>query len=199
MYLHDAPHRVSVGELDEMEKAHADVFNVLLQVLDDGHLTDGQGRRVDFKNTVIIMTSNLGSGGPELEVLEAMRGFFKPEFINRIDEIVVFESLTIDDLVKIVRLQLNDVATRLKERNLTLVVDDEAVRLLAERGYDPDFGARPLKRVIQRDVVDAIANRLLEGLFRDGDVIVVRKGEADTLLVDRGEPSQGSPSTAAPA
>ncbi|HMS25465.1 MAG TPA: ATP-dependent chaperone ClpB [Acidimicrobiia bacterium] len=173
--------------LDEIEKAHNDVFNVLLQVLDDGRLTDGQGRTVDFSNTVIIMTSNLGAGGTELEVMESVRKYFKPEFVNRIDEIVVFDSLSIDDLVRIVRLQLRDVTARLKERKLTLVVDDDAARLLAERGYDPDFGARPLKRVIQRDVVDEVASKLLEGVFRDGDVIVVRKGESDTLTIERGE------------
>ncbi|MFN8016306.1 MAG: ATP-dependent chaperone ClpB [Acidimicrobiia bacterium] len=171
--------------LDEIEKAHIDVFNVLLQVLDDGRLTDGQGRTVNFSNTVIIMTSNLGSGGSELQVMEAVRHHFKPEFINRVDEIVVFESLTIDNLVNIVRLQLRDVTARLKDKRLTLVVDDDAVRLLAEKGYDPDFGARPLKRVIQREVVDAIATKLLEGVFREGDVIVVRKGESDSLIVDR--------------
>lgn len=173
--------------LDEMEKAHGDVFNVLLQVLDDGHLTDGQGRRVDFKNTVIIMTSNLGAGAGELQTLDAVRSFFKPEFINRIDDIVVFEPLSIEDLVKIVRLQLRDVTARLKDRNLTLVIDDDAVRLLAEKGYDPDFGARPLKRVIQRDVVDIIANKLLEGVFREGDVIIIHKGEGDAITVDRAD------------
>lgn len=177
----------SVILLDEMEKAHSDVFNVLLQLLDDGRLTDGQGRTVDFSNTVIIMTSNLGSGGNELQVMEAVRSYFKPEFINRIDEIVVFNALSMDDLTQIVRLQLNDVAARLKDRKLTLVVEDDAARLLAERGYDPDFGARPLKRVIQKDVVDQIATKLLEGVFREGDVVIVHKGEGDTLFVERGK------------
>ncbi|HQZ14580.1 MAG TPA: ATP-dependent chaperone ClpB [Acidimicrobiia bacterium] len=181
----------SVILLDEAEKAHADVFNILLQVLDDGRLTDGQGRTVDFSNSVIIMTSNLGAGGNELQVLDAVRTTFKPEFVNRIDEIVVFSSLAIDDLVKIVRLQLNDVSARLKDKKLTMVVDDGAVRLLAERGYDPDFGARPLKRVIQKDVVDAIATNLLNGTFREGDVILVGKGEMDTLKIERGESKEG--------
>jgi ATP-dependent Clp protease ATP-binding subunit ClpB len=177
----------SVILLDEMEKAHSDVFNVLLQVLDDGRLTDGQGRTVDFTNTVIVMTSNLGAGGNELQVMEAVRTHFKPEFINRVDEMVVFESLTLDNLVEIVKLQLEDVTKRLKSRQLTLVVDDEAARLLAEKGYDPDFGARPLKRVLQRDLVDEIAKKLLEGTFREGDVIVVTKGEGDILHIERSD------------
>lgn len=176
----------SVILLDEIEKAHADVFNVLLQVLDDGRLTDGQGRVVDFTNTVIIMTSNLGAGSNELAVLDAVRGYFKPEFINRIDEMVVFSQLSLDDLSKIVLLQLEDVSQRLREKNLTLVVDQDASRLLAEKGYDPDFGARPLKRVIQHDVTDVIANKLLEGLFREGDVINVHRGEGPTLIIERG-------------
>ena len=173
--------------LDEMEKAHIDVFNVLLQVLDEGRLTDGQGRTVDFTNTVIIMTSNLGAGGDELQVINAVRSHFKPEFVNRIDEMVIFAPLSIDDLTAIVKLQLNDVAERLKERKLTLIVEDPAIRLLAERGYDPDFGARPLKRVIQRDVVDAVANEILSGKFREGDVIVIRKDDGDHLSIERSD------------
>lgn len=179
----------SVILLDEIEKAHIDVFNVLLQVLDDGRLTDGQGRTVDFANTVVIMTSNLGAGGNELQVLESVRAHFKPEFINRIDEIVVFSALTLNDLIQIVRLQLNDVTSRLKDKRLTLVVEEDAVRLIAERGYDPDFGARPLKRVLQKDLVDEIAIKLLDGSFREGDVIVVRKDQSDTLIIERGEPN----------
>lgn len=179
----------SVILLDEIEKAHSDVFNVLLQVFDDGRLTDGQGRVVDFANTVIIMTSNLGAGSNELATLDAVRGYFKPEFINRIDEMVVFDQLSVDDLSKIVLLQLEDVSQRLREKNLTLVVDQEASRLLAEKGYDPDFGARPLKRVIQHEVTDVVASKMLEGLFRDGDVINVRRGEGATLIIERGAES----------
>jgi ATP-dependent Clp protease ATP-binding subunit ClpB len=176
--------------LDEIEKAHNDVFNVLLQVLDDGRLTDGQGRTVNFTNTVVIMTSNLGAGGNELQVLDTVHSFFKPEFINRVDEIVVFTQLSIDDLTHIVRLQLHDVSERLKDRKLTLIVEEDAIRLLAEKGYDPDFGARPLKRVIQKELVDVVALKLLEGDFREGDVIVVRKATGDTLAVERGDKSQ---------
>lgn len=174
--------------LDEMEKAHSDVFNILLQLLDDGRLTDGHGRTVDFSNTVIIMTSNLGTGGTELQVLDAVHSFFKPEFVNRIDDIVVFSALNIDDLTHIVRIQLRGVTARLRDRKMTLVVEDDAVRLLAEKGYDPDFGARPLKRVIQHDLIDEIAKRLLEGNLREGDVIVVRKGDGDVLKIERGDP-----------
>ena len=176
----------SVLLLDEVEKAHSDIFNVLLQVLDDGRLTDGQGRVVNFTNTVIIMTSNLGAGGNELEVMDRVHKHFKPEFINRIDEMIVFKPLTIEDLSKIVLLQLEDVATRLRAQHLTLIVEQDASHLLATKGYDPDFGARPLKRVIQHDVVDEIAKGLLEGSFREGDVISVKKGEGDTLIIERG-------------
>jgi ATP-dependent Clp protease ATP-binding subunit ClpB len=132
------------------------------------------------------MTSNLGAGQNELGVMETVRQYFKPEFINRVDEMIVFNPLSIEDLSKIVLLQLDDVAKRLKEKNLTLIVDQEASRLLATKGYDPDFGARPLKRVIQHDVVDEVAKKILEGLFREGDVILVQKGEGDTLIIERG-------------
>ncbi|HTX00128.1 MAG TPA: AAA family ATPase, partial [Acidimicrobiales bacterium] len=150
--------------LDEIEKAHSDVFNVLLQVLDDGRLTDGQGRTVDFTNTVLIMTSNLQ--GEPIQ-------YFKPEFVNRIDEIVRFRALQREDISKIVDIQLRSLADRLEERRLGLEVSPVARQLLADRGYDPAFGARPLKRVIQRDLGDALALALLEGRFHDGDTVVV--------------------------
>jgi ATP-dependent Clp protease ATP-binding subunit ClpB len=154
----------SVVLLDEIEKAHPDVFNVLLQVLDDGRLTDGQGRTVDFTNTVLIMTSNL-PGDP--------RDFFKPEFINRIDEIVTFRQLTQDDLNQIVDIQLRHLRDRLAERRISLEVTDAAKAMLAELGYDPAFGARPLKRVIQRNVADPLAMLVLEGKLSEGGDVTV--------------------------
>jgi ATP-dependent Clp protease ATP-binding subunit ClpB len=159
--------------LDEIEKAHPDVFNVLLQIMDDGRLTDGQGRTVDFKNTVLIMTSNLGGGADEATVLAAMRSHFKPEFLNRIDEIVVFHRLDERHIEQIVGLQVAKLEERLAERNLKLSLADAARAHIARVGYDPDFGARPLKRVLQREVADPIALKLLSGEFRDGDTIVV--------------------------
>jgi ATP-dependent Clp protease ATP-binding subunit ClpB len=159
--------------LDEIEKAHADVFNVLLQVLDDGRLTDGQGRTVDFTNTVLIMTSNL-PGDP--------RDFFKPEFINRIDEIVRFRELTREDLASIVDIQLHHLRDRLAERRITLTVTDAAKALLAADGYDPAYGARPLKRVIQRQVADRLAMALLEGEITEGTEVTV-DAEGDELVV----------------
>jgi ATP-dependent Clp protease ATP-binding subunit ClpB len=159
--------------LDEIEKAHPDVFNVLLQLLDDGRLTDGQGRTVDFTNTVLIMTSNL-PGDP--------REFFKPEFINRIDEIVQFRPLTREDLSHIVEIQLRHLRDRLAERRISLVVTDAAKEALAEKGYDAAFGARPLKRVIQREVADPLAIAVLEGTFGDGDTVTVDAKEGEISL-----------------
>jgi ATP-dependent Clp protease ATP-binding subunit ClpB len=150
--------------LDEIEKAHPDVFNILLQVLEDGRLTDGQGRTVDFTNAVLIMTSNL-PGDPA--------AFFKPEFINRIDDIVRFRPLTEDDLAVIVGIQLGRLRTRLAERRLSLEVTEEAEKVLAHRGYDPDFGARPLRRVIQREVEDQLALAILDGQYPEGSTVVV--------------------------
>ena len=150
--------------LDEIEKAHTDVFNILLQVLEDGRLTDGQGRTVDFTNAVLIMTSNL-PGDPG--------DFFKPEFINRIDEIVRFRPLTEDDLAVIVGIQLGRLRARMAERRLTLEVTDKAEHWLAAKGYDPDFGARPLRRVIQRQVEDPLALALLEGRYPEGSTVTV--------------------------
>ncbi len=152
--------------LDEIEKAHAEVFDVLLQVLDDGRLTDGQGRTVDFRNAVLIMTSNIRSA-------EAMREHFRPEFLNRIDEIVVFDALSRDELAEIVELQLERLRTRLAERGLTLELTDAAKAALAEAGWDPAYGARPLKRAVQRLLENPLALRLLEGDFGDGDTIRV--------------------------
>ncbi len=160
--------------LDELEKAHPDVFNVLLQVLEDGRLTDGQGRTVDFTNVVLIMTSNL-PGDPT--------GFFKPEFVNRIDEIVRFHPLSEADLERIVTIQLERLRTRLAERRIDLEVTPAAEAWLAHAGYDPDFGARPLRRVIQRQVEDALALALLEGRYAEGTTVTV--DEADGAIVLR--------------
>jgi ATP-dependent Clp protease ATP-binding subunit ClpB len=159
--------------LDEIEKAHPDVFNILLQLMDDGRLTDGQGRTVDFTNAVVIMTSNLGSGGDESQVLAAVRNHFKPEFLNRVDEIVVFHRLTEADIARIVDIQIGQLADRLVARGLRLELTDDARAWIARTGYDPDFGARPLKRVLQREVADPIALDLLKGTFREGDTILV--------------------------
>jgi len=159
--------------LDEVEKAHPDVFGVLLQVLDDGRLTDGQGRTVDFTNVVLIMTSNL-VGDPEAH--------FKPEFVNRIDEIIRFRALTREDMRPIVDIQLRDLDGRLAARRLTLEVTEAARDLLAVRGYDPSFGARPLKRLIQREVGDSLATALLEGRYSEGDTVTV-DAEGDELVL----------------
>jgi ATP-dependent Clp protease ATP-binding subunit ClpB len=151
--------------LDELEKAHPDVFNILLQVLEDGRLTDGQGRTVDFTNTVLIMTSNL-VGEPTQ--------YFKPEFINRIDEIVRFRPLSQSDLTVIVGIQLDKLRHRLAERRLALVVEPDAEAWLARTGYDPDYGARPLRRVLQRQIEDPLALALLEGRYLEGSTVTVR-------------------------
>jgi ATP-dependent Clp protease ATP-binding subunit ClpB len=167
--------------LDEIEKAHPDVFNVLLQLLDDGRLTDGQGRTVDFTNTVLIMTSNLGGGADEAVVMNVVRNHFKPEFLNRIDEIVVFHRLGEAHIERIVELQVEQLRLRLAERNLGLEVTDAARAHIAAVGYDPDFGARPLKRVIQREVSDPVALALLKGEYRDGDTVRVDATPDGTL------------------
>jgi ATP-dependent Clp protease ATP-binding subunit ClpB len=173
---------------DEIEKAHPDVFNVLLQVLDDGRITDGQGRTVDFKNTVIIMTSNIGSqfivdaserAERNRRVMDALRNHFRPEFLNRVDEIIIFDRLTDRELTKIVDIQLARVLRRLEQQDLELTLSEAAKRLLAEEGYDPVYGARPLKRVVQRRLLDPLSLALLEGKFAPGDRIRadVEKGE----------------------
>jgi ATP-dependent Clp protease ATP-binding subunit ClpB len=159
--------------LDEIEKAHPDVFNVLLQLMDDGRLTDGQGRTVDFTNTVVIMTSNLGSGGSEEHVMSAVRSHFKPEFLNRVDEIVIFHRLSQADIAHIVDLQVDRLRERLAERGLSLELTPAARDWVAHTGYDPDFGARPLKRVLQREIADPIALELLKGTYQTGDTITV--------------------------
>ncbi len=172
----------SVVLLDEVEKAHPDVFNVLLQVLDDGRITDGQGRTVDFKNTVIIMTSNIGSEHIMAEsnaeqrdalVREALRNHFRPEFLNRIDETIIFDRLSETDLTAIVRIQLDRVKRRLEKQGLILELSDAALDQLASEGYDPAYGARPLKRVIQHRLLDPLSLDLLEGKFKEGDVVKV--------------------------
>jgi ATP-dependent Clp protease ATP-binding subunit ClpB len=183
----------SVILFDEVEKAHPDVFNVLLQMLDDGRLTDSQGRLVDFRNTVIIMTSNIGSqlivdAGPQADeaswgrveqrVRDELRNHFRPEFLNRVDDIIVFRPLSREDLAAIVDIQLRHLADTLAQRHLGLEVTTEARELIAAQGYDPVYGARPLKRVIQREVQNPIALALLEGSFAEGDTVrVERAGE----------------------
>jgi len=189
----------SVVLFDEIEKAHAEVFNILLQILDDGRLTDSQGRTVDFRNTVIIMTSNLGSGyilehaGEDWEeigthVLNELRRHFRPEFLNRIDDIVVFRPLDRSELERIVELQLRRVERLLAERKLTLRVTDAAKRFIAEEGYEPAFGARPLKRAIQRLVQNPLAMRLLEGDVQEGDTVVVDHEPGADALAFRRQP-----------
>jgi ATP-dependent Clp protease ATP-binding subunit ClpB len=160
--------------LDELEKAHPDVFNILLQVLEDGRMTDGQGRTVDFTNTVLIMTSNIP--GEPIQ-------YFKPEFINRIDEIVRFHPLSEGDLERIVGIQLQHLRGRLAERRLTLEVTPAAEKLLAQVGYDPDFGARPLRRVIQRQVEDPLALALLEGRYPEGSTVTVDERDGAVVVV----------------
>ena len=188
----------SVVLLDEIEKAHPDVFNVLLQVLDDGRLTDSHGRTVDFKNTLLILTSNLGSefiaeghgvvtDDIRDKVMELLRRSFRPEFLNRLDEIVTFKPLRREEVRRIVRLLLKDLVDRVHGRGLELDVTDAAVDLLVDRGYDPVFGARPLKREIQRDLETEIAKTIIAGDFRDGDTVRVdaKKGAFAIGLVPR--------------
>jgi ATP-dependent Clp protease ATP-binding subunit ClpC len=194
----------SVVLFDEIEKAHPDAFNLLLQVLEDGHLTDGKGRRVDFRNTIIIMTSNVGtehirrasrigfsgySAGSELDnedirkkVDEALKQLFRPEFLNRIDATIIFHALTNDEIRQITRLMLKRVQEQLKEHNLTLEITDEACDLLAKRGYDPAYGARPLRRIITNLIEDPLSEGVLEGRFRSGDRVLV-----DVATLDNGE------------
>ena len=190
-------HPYSVILLDEMEKAHPDVFNILLQVLDDGRLTDGQGRVVSFKNTIIIMTSNVGSqfiaganakSNPDevqRQVNEALRQTFKPEFLNRIDDVVVFHALGLSDIEKIVDIQLKDVRERLDRDRIKLKLTDAAVQSLALDGLDPVYGARPLKRLIQRQVVDNVANLIIDGTLHEGDTVRIDVGSDDQLFAER--------------
>ena len=190
-------HPYSVILLDEMEKAHPDVFNILLQVLDDGRLTDGQGRVVSYKNTIIIMTSNVGSqfiaganakSDPDevqRQVNEALRQTFKPEFLNRIDDVVVFHALGLSDIEKIVDIQLKDVRERLDRDRIKLELADAAVQSLALDGLDPVYGARPLKRLIQRQVVDNVANLIIDGKLHEGDTVRIDVGSDDQLFAER--------------
>jgi len=173
----------SIILLDEIEKTHADVFNILLQILDDGRLTDGKGRTVDFKNTIIIMTSNLGSqvikelSGDfetmEKKVREILEGNFRPEFLNRVDEIIIFKALSPEIILKIVDIQLEELRKRLQEKKIDIELSQEAKKLLAERGYDPIYGARPLKRTIQQDIQNPLALKILEGKYKEGDTVKV--------------------------
>jgi ATP-dependent Clp protease ATP-binding subunit ClpB len=181
---------------DEIEKAHHDVFNILLQVLDDGRLTDGKGRTVDFRNTVIIMTSNVASDlimemarreqafgeAAKDRLMEALRGTFRPEFLNRIDEVVIFGVLGPEVIEKIVDIQMRDVQKRLAERKITISLTGEARKVLAERGYDPVFGARPLKRVIQRMIENPLAVEVLGGTFHEGDHVIVDSTDRETFV-----------------
>jgi ATP-dependent Clp protease ATP-binding subunit ClpB len=184
----------SVVLLDEVEKAHPDVFDILLQVLDDGRLTDGQGRTVDFRNTILVLTSNLGSVflvDPSLDdkakheaVMSAVRSAFKPEFLNRLDDVVIFDSLSLEELTEIVDLQVDRLGRRLAERRLTLQVSDAAREWLALSGYDPAYGARPLRRLVAKEIGDRLARALLAGEIRDGDTVLVdRTADGDGLTV----------------
>jgi ATP-dependent Clp protease ATP-binding subunit ClpB len=183
----------SVVLLDEIEKAHADVFNTLLQVMDDGRLTDGQGRTVDFKNTVLIMTSNIpvGAGLPDAELRAALLDYFKPEFINRLDDIVRFDSLNREQLTEIVDLQVARVIDRVAERGVHVTLSDEARTLLGNMGYDPVYGARPLRRVIQKQLTDRLALALLKGEIHSGDSVEVDVVEGELVL----EPSPSAVSS----
>jgi len=179
---------------DEVEKAHEDVFNILLQVLDDGRLTDGQGRTVDFRNTIIVLTSNLGSeilasqpeGDPaelvHAQVMRVVRDHFRPEFLNRLDEIVLFNRLRRADMTTIVQIQLASLRKLLADRKITLELDQSALDWLAHAGYDPVYGARPLKRVIQRSLQNELATKLLEGGILEGETVTVTAG-ADGLVI----------------
>ena len=186
----------SVVLFDEVEKAHPEVLNVLLQMLDDGRLTDGKGRTVDFKNTVVIMTSNIGShyiaeealraGGTvdenvKRQVIDALRSHFRPEFINRIDEVIVFHALTREQMRSIIDIQLRGLMKRLEDRKIRVELSDRAKDLLIAEAYDPTYGARPLKRTIQRRVLDPLAMRVLQGDFREGDTVRIDapRGELD--------------------
>jgi len=184
-YLTEAVRRrpYSVVLFDEIEKAHPEVFNVLLQILDDGRMTDGHGRTVDFKNTIIIMTSNVGSQWirelgissreqVEEKIMEALRASFKPEFLNRIDETIIFHNLTAEDLVAVVDIQLKRLSDRLSDLNIELVLSDGAKRLIAEKGYDPVYGARPLKRALQKFIENPLSMEILKGSIQQSGRIL---------------------------
>ncbi|MEA2472108.1 MAG: ATP-dependent Clp protease ATP-binding subunit ClpB, partial [Thermoleophilaceae bacterium] len=170
----------SVILLDEIEKAHSDVFNLLLQMMDDGRLTDGHGRTVDFKNSVLIMTSNIPGGRDGVE------GVFKPEFVNRLDDIVEFDQLSRDQIARIVDIQVAKLIARVRERGVQVELTDEARTLIGNLGYDPTYGARPLKRVIQKQLVDRLALALLEGEFAAGDTVVVDARDGELVFARSG-------------
>jgi ATP-dependent Clp protease ATP-binding subunit ClpB len=199
-YLTEAVRRkpYSVILLDEVEKAHPDVFNILLQVLEDGRLTDSHGRTVDFRNTVIVMTSNLGStqiqelvGDREAQraaVMDAISTHFRPEFINRVDEVVIFEPLARDQIAGITEIQLGRLRSRLTERELKLQLSDEALDKLIAVGYDPVYGARPLKRAIQQQLENPLARQILQGQFQGGDTIRVAAEGGQLVFRGSGQP-----------
>ena len=186
----------SVVLLDEVEKAHPEVFDILLQVLDDGRLTDGQGRTVDFRNVILVMTSNLGSQflvdqtmeseAQKKAVMDVVEASFKPEFLNRLDEVVMFDPLSLDDLSKIVDLQVHQLDERLADRRLTLDVTPAAREWLALTGYDPAYGARPLRRLVQREIGDQLARKILAGEVFDGETVLVDRAadDADGLVIE---------------
>ena len=190
---------------DEVEKAHPEVFNVLLQVLDDGVLTDGQGNKVDFKQTLIILTSNLGSQAlsqlPEgsdaalaqRDVMDAVRAHFRPEFLNRLDDMIVFDRLSREDMTGIVDIQLALLFKRLAKQNITLEIDEAAKKWLADEGYDPVYGARPLKRVIQRSLQNQLAEMMLAGDIGDGGTVSVSAGADGLIVGDRVAASNQTP------
>jgi ATP-dependent Clp protease ATP-binding subunit ClpB len=197
-YLTEAVRRrpYSVVLFDEIEKAHPEVFNVLLQILDDGRMTDGQGRTVDFKNTLVIMTSNIGSqwiqelgasNREELEnrVTEALRAHFKPEFLNRIDETIIFKNLTREQLIEIVDIQIKTLRDRLADRNIDLTLSETVMAFISEKGYDPIYGARPLKRVIQQTIENPLSMDILKGNIRDGSRVTVEM-EGEKLVFRAG-------------
>jgi ATP-dependent Clp protease ATP-binding subunit ClpB len=193
-YLTEAVRRkpYSVILLDEVEKAHPDVFNILLQILDDGRLTDGKGRTVDFRNTVIIMTSNLGSevimnhngSKKELEskIDVILKNYFKPEFLNRIDEVIVFNSLTKEHLVKIVDIQIERLVERLKEKEIFIEITDKAKEFLAQVGYDPRFGARPLKRKIQQLIENKLAELIIAGKIMPKNKVKIDERNSEIVI-----------------
>jgi ATP-dependent Clp protease ATP-binding subunit ClpB len=197
----------SVVLFDEIEKAHPDVFNILLQILDDGRLTDSQGRTVDFRNTVIIMTSNIGGQyileygttdwtRAEERVMDALRQSFKPEFLNRVDDIIIFNPLAMEQIGRIVDLQLQRMEQLLADRKLTLEVTPEAKLVLAQEGFDPVYGARPLKRAIQRHIQNPLAMAVLEGRFQEGDHIVVTRSAEGGLQFEKAESTAGAAASA---
>jgi len=197
-YLTEAVRRrpYTVVLFDEIEKAHMDVFNILLQILDDGRLTDGHGRTVDFKNTIVIMTSNIGGQWihdpsisdeeKRVRTMEALRSTFRPEFLNRIDDIITFRSLTIDDIDRIIDIQIGLIQKRLIERKLTLELTEKAKKYIAKSGYSAVYGARPLKRALQKLLLDNLALRILGGTFAEGDHIIVdSKDDGEIIFVKR--------------